>query len=157
MELAEALFRRAEEALKSAKILLEHGKFEDSISRAFYAMFNAARALLYSKGLEVRTHKGAISLFGEHFVKKGILSSEYADIFRKAFDLRQKSDYDPYTQFSQEIAEETISNAERFINKIKDILKQKVSKLPFYSEQVSGAVTTVTCSMYSKVGEFFLL
>lgn len=36
----------AKDKLSSAKVLLENNKFKDSVSRSYYAMFSAARALL---------------------------------------------------------------------------------------------------------------
>lgn len=40
---------RAEKALKSAKLLVEHRQLEDAVSRAYYAMFHAAKAILFAK------------------------------------------------------------------------------------------------------------
>jgi len=114
---------RAESALRSAKLLLEHGELEDAASRAYYAMFHATRAILFSKGLKTKTHKGTVSLFGEHIVKKGVLGEEYADALRKAFDLMQKSDYEIYAELDAKLVKETVNNAEKFITKVKETLK----------------------------------
>ena len=105
---AKASLERAEKALKSAKLLQENRELEDAASRAYYAMFHAARAILFSKGISAKTHRGTISLFGEKIVKQGILTEEYADMLRKAFDLRQKSDYELYTQLNAEAVKEAI-------------------------------------------------
>jgi len=118
----EASLGRAEKALKSAKLLEENGELEDAASRAYYAMFHATRALLFSKGMNAKTHKGVISLFGEKIVKQGIMSEEYADMLRKAFDLRQKSDYEIYTETSVELVKEVIKNAEQFIERVKELV-----------------------------------
>jgi len=118
----EASLRRAEKALKSAKLLEENGELEDAASRAYYAMFHATRTLLFSKGVNAKTHKGAISLFGEKIVKQGIMSEEYADMLRKAFDLRQKSDYEIYAETSVELVKEVIENAEQFIERVKELV-----------------------------------
>ena len=114
---------RAESALRSAKLLLEHGELEGAASRAYYAMFHAIRAILFSKGLKAKTHKGTVSLFGEHIVKKGVLGEEYADALRKAFDLRQKSDYEIYAELDGKLVKETVNNAEKLITKVKETLK----------------------------------
>jgi len=114
---------RAESALRSAKLLLVHGELEDAASRAYYAMFHATRAILFSKGLKAKTHKGVISLFGEHIVKKGVLGEEYADALRKAFDLRQKSDYEIYAVLDGKLVKETVNNAKKFIAKVKETLR----------------------------------
>jgi len=118
----EASLGRAEKALKSAKLLEENGELEDAASRAYYAMFHATRALLFSKGMNAKTHKGTISLFGEKIVKQGIMSEEYADALRKAFDLRQKSDYEIYAETSVELVKEVINNAEQFIERVKALV-----------------------------------
>jgi len=119
----EASLLRAEKALRSAKLLLKHGELEDAVSRAYYAMFYAAKAILFSKGVKAKTHRGTISLFGEHLVKEGILSERYADMLRKTFDLRQKSDYELYAELNEELAKETVNNAKEFIEKVKESLK----------------------------------
>jgi len=114
---------RAESALRSAKLLLEHGELEGAASRAYYAMFHATRAILFSKGLKAKTHKGTVSLFGEHIVKKGVLGEEYADALRKAFDLRQKSDYEIYAELDGKLVKEAVNNAEKLITKVKETIK----------------------------------
>lgn len=118
----EASLKRAEKALKSARLLEENEELEDAASRAYYAMFHATRALLFSKGMNAKTHKGAVSLFGEKIVKQGIMSEEYADMLRKAFDLRQKSDYEIYAETSAELVKEAIRNAEQFIERVKELV-----------------------------------
>ena len=118
----EASLLRAEKALRSAKLLLENKEIEDAVSRVYYAMFHAAKAILFSKDVKTKTHTGTISSFGEHIVKTGILDEEYADMLRKAFDLRQKSDYEIYTELDEELVRETVNNAEKFIGKVRELL-----------------------------------
>jgi len=120
---AKASLKRAEKALKSAKLLQENGELEDAASRAYYAMFHSARAILFSKGISAKTHRGTISLFSEKIVKQGILSEEYADTLRKAFDIRQKSDYELYTQLNEETVKNLIKNAEKLIKKTRELTK----------------------------------
>ena len=119
----EASLERAEKALKSAKLLRENGELEDAVSRAYYAMFHAARALLFSKGVTAKTHRGTISLFSEKIVKENILPVKFADILRRALDLRQKSDYEIYAKLDLELVMEVIENAEEFIEKVKELIK----------------------------------
>jgi len=86
-------------------------------------MFHAAKAILFNEGIQAKTHKGIISLFREHIVKKGTLNEKHADALRRAFDLRQKSDYELYAKLDQELVKATIKNAEKLIAKIKETLK----------------------------------
>ena len=49
--------------------------FESAANRIYYAVFHAVSALLISAGLSVKSHRGVMALFGEHFVRTGIFKS----------------------------------------------------------------------------------
>ena len=85
--------QNSKEKLDSAKILLENSKFKDSISRSYYAMFTAARALLATKHLDSSKHTGVVSLFNQHFVKTGIVTNDLGRMLMKGKDLRQDGYY----------------------------------------------------------------
>ena len=53
--------KRAEKALQAAKNLYEDELYEDSVSRAYYAMYHAAKAALALEGSSPKTHSGLIS------------------------------------------------------------------------------------------------
>ena len=72
MEEIKSLIKRAEKYLKSARILLQEGDYESSVSRTYYAMFYSVEAVLLTKGLSFSSHNGVISAFGQHFVKTGV-------------------------------------------------------------------------------------
>ncbi|MEM2914565.1 MAG: HEPN domain-containing protein, partial [Candidatus Bathyarchaeia archaeon] len=110
-EFVRASLGRTDKALLAAKSLLEKSLLEDSVSRAYYAMSHAAQAILYTKGLKARSHAGVKSLFGEHIVKKGVIDEEFGKAFSRAFDLRQKSDYEVQAEFKIEDVEEIIKEA----------------------------------------------
>lgn len=61
----------AEERLKSSKILLDAGSYKDSISRSYYAMFTAVRALLAIDGQDFSKHAGVIAYFQKEYIKSG--------------------------------------------------------------------------------------
>jgi uncharacterized protein (UPF0332 family) len=72
----ESLVARSEKYLHSANVLIKEGDYESSVSRTYYAMFYCVEALLLTKNLSVSSHKGINSLFGEHFVKTGLLPKD---------------------------------------------------------------------------------
>jgi len=84
-----SLIKRARRYLQSAEILLKEGDFESCVSRAYYAMFYSAEALLLTKGLSFSSHRGVISAFGKHFVRTGIFSKDMSKEFHRAFEKRQ--------------------------------------------------------------------
>ena len=109
----------AEERLKAARLLLEKQMYADAASRVYYAVFQAARAALSTKGLDSRKHSGIIGLFNQQFVKTGILPKDYGKILKSSKDLRQAGDYDDFYLVSREEALAAVENASRFIRGIR--------------------------------------
>ena len=74
---------RAAKTLKAASLLYEAGLLSDAISRLYYFLLYNVRALLLTKGLEAKSHEGALRLFGLHFIKEKIFSAKSSHIFSK--------------------------------------------------------------------------
>ncbi len=72
-EEVQANLNRANSSLQSARILLTSGFADDAASRAYYAAFHAASALLLSQDLEFGSHTGVLRAISLHFVKTGKL------------------------------------------------------------------------------------
>lgn len=93
------LWPKALEAAGDARELLLIGRATGATSRAYYAMFNAARALLVARAgidvREVKTHGGALKLFHEHIIKRGLIADELGRALRDAFAVRTNADYSP--------------------------------------------------------------
>lgn len=89
---------KAERACTSAQVLLDAGDIDGACNRAYYAMFNAARAALIASGVPVapatrKTHGSLISVFGRHLVKSGLVSKEMGRLLNRAQEIRQVADY----------------------------------------------------------------
>ncbi len=87
-------------------------------------MFNASRALLYSKGIEAKTHKGVMGLLGEKFVKTKELDKWFSKAIGNAFELRQAGDYEIEVDIGKEKTQQIINDAEKFIKETKEFLGQ---------------------------------
>src|SRR3954464_12254312 len=92
--------RRAHQALDAARLLNEKAFHADAVSRAYYAAFHAATALLGSIGVSAKTHDGVKSLVAQHFVRPGALSAESARILAHAEADRGDADYEPSAVFT---------------------------------------------------------
>jgi len=114
----------ATEKLKSAIDLLENGDYKDSVSRSYYAIFTAARALLATKQLDSSKHSGVIALFNQHFVKTGVVSKEMSKLIEKAKSYREQADYGDFFVVSKEEAEAQIRSAKRFIAEIENVIQR---------------------------------
>ncbi len=114
----------AKEKLKSAKDLFEKCDYKDSVSRSYYAIFTAARALLATKQLDSSKHSGVIALFNQHFVKEQIVSKEASKLIEKAKLYREQADYADFFIVSKEEAESQIQSARKFIEEIKNAIEK---------------------------------
>jgi len=97
--------------------------FADAISEAYYAMFHAAKSLLALKEIYPKTHTGVVAQFGLQFVNEGLIEELYAKSLAKAQTRREKADYDIYYEPSKEEAESVIEDAENFLVRIKDAIR----------------------------------
>lgn len=50
-------YHRAEKSLQSARLLLRDSLLEDALSRAYYAILHATRAVLLAEGVNVTSHR----------------------------------------------------------------------------------------------------
>jgi uncharacterized protein (UPF0332 family) len=107
----EAELGRAKESFASAKLLLGKGFFNDCVSRLSYHTFRLVKALLLTKGLEPKTHNGALQLLGLHFIKKGILSPADSHVFARHMKYREEADYNSASMFTEEDAETLVQDA----------------------------------------------
>ena len=92
------LFKKAQIALESSELLISSGDHDGGCNRAYYAMFDAARAaLLVSKSVTdlstIKTHSGLITTFSLSLVKTGHVSVELGKSINKVEDLRLLADY----------------------------------------------------------------
>jgi uncharacterized protein (UPF0332 family) len=122
-QLTERYMEMARQRLKIAKVALEMEDFRDSVSRAYYAMFDAATALLITKDLVPKSHIGAIRLLGLHFIKTGIVPDEFGRWFEKIQRARLGADYSHQWKFSKEETEEVYFWAEKFVNLAESLLE----------------------------------
>ena len=117
-----ARLTRSKQHQKSARDLLRNDDFADSISRSYYAIFQAARALLALEGAESRKHSGVISLFNRLFVKTGKVDKHLGVIVKDARRSREMADYTELAEFSREDAEGQIADAEFFIREVENFI-----------------------------------
>ncbi len=111
------LMSKASESLHAATVLLDAGHPDFAASRAYYAMFYAAQAMLLTRDERRSKHSGVIAAFGELVAKTGIMTTDSFRWLREAFDERNLCDY-AFVRIERRRAEEIISAAERFVAEV---------------------------------------
>lgn len=112
----------AKEKLESAKVLLDVGKYRDSIGRSYYAIFTAVRAVLAYDKVDFSKHSGVISYFQKEYIKTGKFDVKYSRYLQTAFQIRNSCDYDDFFIASKQDAEEQYNRAEEFYYEIQNFL-----------------------------------
>jgi len=83
----------AKDDLNEAKDRLKNKKYKYATITAYYSMFHAARALIYSKGYREKSHYYLLVALQALFVDKGLIEDELAKDFHTAMVLRESADY----------------------------------------------------------------
>lgn len=91
----ERLLRKADRYLESARLLCNAGDYDSAVSRAYYAAFFVAEALLDALGQSFSSHRGVISAYGQEFAKTSHLDPRFHRLLIAAFEKRQQADYLP--------------------------------------------------------------
>ena len=121
--IAVELLEKARRAAESAAVLLEDGDLDGAASRAYYAMFHAARAALESEGVQTggRKHGTILGEFSRQFVKTNRVPREFGRILNVTQELRHEADYEgaalPNTSVHR-----AVSEAKRFVATIETLL-----------------------------------
>ena len=119
----ETMMAKAETACASARMLLQSGDTDGATNRAYYAMFDAARAALLASNAQVdletiRTHNGLIGAFGNLLVKNGPVSKDLGRLLGKTYSIRLMADYTGIS-VEPDIARDIVDQAETFITALR--------------------------------------
>lgn len=115
---------KAMRAAESAQLLLKSGDLDGACNRAYYAMFDAARAALLTSSAPVeaevaRTHGGLISAFSYHLVKTSQVPKELGRALNRADEIRLVADYQGEA-VDQIHAEWAVAQASAFVQAMRD-------------------------------------
>ena len=116
---------KAKRSVAAAEMLMHASDTDFAISRAYYAMFYTAEALLLEKGLTFSKHSAMVAAFGQHFAATGELPTEYHRYLMDAQEDRNASDYLTEDRVPAERAQEHITRARMFIASAERMLSQR--------------------------------
>ena len=122
-EMKSSYLIKAENCLKSAKILFQSQLYENSTSEAYYCMYNSLLSLLFKIGIKSENHSASIILFDKLFENK-----ELVKIISWAKEERIDKQYYVETQqivkVTKESCNEMIIKAEDFLVKMKLLISE---------------------------------
>lgn len=106
-------------------ICLDNDDVDDAISRAYYAVFHSAKALLQYVGIETKSHEGLKQMFGLHLVEPGLVERKMGRILNNLKEDRENGDYALITYFDKKDAQDVIKKAEFFMKNTIAFFKAK--------------------------------
>lgn len=123
---AQSLMAKARIACESARALLERQDSDGACNRAYYAMFDAARAALMATNAEIplnigKTHSGVLTAFSQHLVKNGPVPRDIGRLLKQAEELRLVADYSG-DSITLDDARALVEKAESFVDTLASIL-----------------------------------
>lgn len=139
MHKGHTLLRKAQQYLRSSAVLLETGDFDSTASRAYFAMFYAAQALLMNRNASLPSGSGIRRAFVEQFVENGPLPDRAKEALNRGYELQEVGDYSQEFVVSERDAEQLLSEAEAFVNSIAGMLPSSRT-----GEQPSRAPTSTS-------------
>ena len=123
---AQSLMTKARIACESARALLERQDSDGACNRAYYAMFDAARAALMATNAEIplnigKTHSGVLTAFSQHLVKNGPVPRDIGRLLKQAEELRLVAAYSG-DSITLDDARALVEKAESFVDTLASIL-----------------------------------
>lgn len=127
-ELIRYRIEKAYSKLSTARDLIRTNHFADSVGASYYAIFSSIRALLMIKGINPKTHEGAIKQFNLHFIRDKKFPQTANKIIREAKLIREHSDYGDFFIVERQTAEMYIEESEKFIKRCEEVLTEILLK-----------------------------
>jgi uncharacterized protein (UPF0332 family) len=120
------LIARARRSAASAKVLYDIEDMSGACNRAYYAMFDAARAALLAgpepvKSEVIKTHSGLIAAFSLYLIKSGRIPTAYGKSLRQVDQIRLIADYSD-EELDRETAASSIEQANHFVQAVASYL-----------------------------------
>jgi uncharacterized protein (UPF0332 family) len=115
----------AHEVLDVARLNLGNDYYGSACNRAYYAVFYAASALLFSKGMSFGKHSAVLSAFRQHFIKTSELDVKWSEIYQRIMSHRQIGDYDINLRVEKEQAVGDVRDAQAFVEEVEQWLRKQ--------------------------------
>ncbi|MBI3184585.1 MAG: HEPN domain-containing protein [Myxococcales bacterium] len=100
-----------DENLAAARALIGLNLLRPAMTRVYYAVFHAARALLFAEGIEPKSHEGVQHLFNLHYVKAGRIEPVWNRVYSRLQKFREEADYGSAFVLDREGLEEELAAA----------------------------------------------
>jgi uncharacterized protein (UPF0332 family) len=106
-------------------MLQASGLRDDAISRAYYAMMHATRAVLYSHEAIPESHGAVRRLFGQVLIQTHEIERAWGRLLTDTYDQRLLADYSGGSPLGIEDVTQLVRDAHRFVERLATYLTAK--------------------------------
>lgn len=110
---------KSERTFEDVLFCANEGKWETAANRLYYSLFHAMSALLVSDGHQVKSHRGIMAMFGEHYVRTDVFSKNDGSLLSDLVIMRDNADYNCFFEANEEKLKPYIEPTRKLIEKIK--------------------------------------
>lgn len=121
--LIENQIRKAQETIEDARISIQNGRYRNALNRIYYSIFYIVTALAIKHDFATSKHKQLMGWFNKNFLKEALIDLKYGEIYKKAFDNRQESDYDVIFDYDKSEVESLYGSMIEFVDEIHRYIK----------------------------------
>lgn len=115
---------KAQVAYNEAIWLGEKSSWSGAAGRLYYALFHAVSALLIHDHHPVNSHKGSHILFGNYYIKTGMIPQEYGALYSQMEAMREEGEYNCTYKVTQEELQQKLVPAKEMIDTIASMVKE---------------------------------
>ena len=116
---------KADRTYEDVLFCAREGKWETAANRLYYALFHAMSALLINDGHQVKSHRGILSMFGEHYIRTEVFSKTDGALLSELVIMRDNADYNCFYEAKEETLQPYIAPTHLFIEKIKQYIQDR--------------------------------
>ncbi len=116
---------KAERTFDDVLFCSRENKWEAAANRLYYALFHAINALLVSDGHQVKSHRGILAVFGEHYVRTELFSKKDGALLSDLVIMRDNADYNCFFEADEEKLKPYLDPTRLLIEKIKQYIAHK--------------------------------
>ena len=113
---------KSERFMDQADYVANNQMWDLVANRIYYSVYHAVLALFIHDGLEAKTHKGAVVVFGEKYITPGVFEKKWGKLYSKLQDLREKCDYNVVYVSSEEEMRPILEEAKQMLLVLKDYI-----------------------------------
>ncbi len=120
--------KKAKTLMMEVDKMLENGIYNSSVHSLYYACYHATKALLLTKDLVTKTHKGIEIILQQQFVHPGLFDKSKASFFKTLMHKRADSDYGDVLMISDEEIKPLIQPAKDYMQYVTKMVEDYLAK-----------------------------